>query len=72
MTQKRRSQFECQAKKKRLNLRTIASHRVQRLARTIADLAGQRDSSIHHLSEAVQYLQLDRLSVDLSANLAKL
>ncbi|MEM9623935.1 MAG: ATP-dependent protease, partial [Pseudomonadota bacterium] len=56
----------------RLGLSTRACHRVQRLARTIADLAGQRDVSIQHLSEAVQYRQLDRLSVDQAANVAKL
>jgi magnesium chelatase family protein len=55
----------------RLGLSTRACHRVRRLARTIADLAGQRDVSIQHLSEAVQYRQLDRLSMDQTSNVAK-
>lgn len=54
-----------------LGLSTRACHRVQRVARTIADLAGQREISIQHLSEAVQYRQLDRLSIDQAANIAK-
>lgn len=43
----------------RLGLSARAYHRVLRLARTIADLAGQPNIEAAHLSEAIQYRRLD-------------
>ncbi|MBS3964013.1 MAG: YifB family Mg chelatase-like AAA ATPase [Methylomonas sp.] len=37
-----------------------AYHRILKLARTIADMAGSSDIAIHHLSEAISYRKLDR------------
>jgi magnesium chelatase family protein len=37
-----------------------AYHRILRLARTIADLAGAEQIQINHLSEAIGYRKLDR------------
>ena len=37
-----------------------AVHRVLRVARTIADLAGEGDIAVEHVAEAVQYQALDR------------
>ncbi|MGB8434533.1 MAG: hypothetical protein WCE38_09765, partial [Burkholderiales bacterium] len=39
-----------------------AYHRVLRLARTIADLAGAEAVGAAHVAEAVQYRRLDRAS----------
>jgi magnesium chelatase family protein len=39
----------------RLNLSARAYHRVLKLARTLADLAGQESISATHIAEAVQY-----------------
>ena len=45
---------------RRLALSARAYHRVLRLARTIADLAGEDHISAVHLAEAIQYRALDR------------
>jgi magnesium chelatase family protein len=37
-----------------------ASHKILKIARTIADLAGASDIGIQHLAEAVAYRELDR------------
>lgn len=44
----------------KLGLSARAYHRVLKVARTISDLAGERDISPQHVAEAVQYRQLDR------------
>ena len=44
----------------RLNLSARAYHRVLKIARTIADLAGERELTTAHVSEAIQYRSLDR------------
>jgi magnesium chelatase family protein len=43
----------------RLNLSARAYHRVLKLARTTADLAGQGTIGIAHMAEAIQYRRLD-------------
>jgi magnesium chelatase family protein len=45
----------------RLHLSARAYHRVLRLARTIADLAGDASIGVAHVAEAVQYRRFDRL-----------
>ena len=44
----------------RLGLSARAYHRVVKIGRTIADLAGAKDLSTDHVSEAIQYRSLDR------------
>lgn len=44
----------------RINLSARAYHRVLKLARTIADLAGEAGVGVTHVAEAIQYRRLDR------------
>ena len=44
----------------RINLSARAYHRVLKLARTIADLAGEASVGVAHVAEAIQYRRLDR------------
>jgi magnesium chelatase family protein len=45
----------------RLKLSARAYHRVLKIARTVADLAGSAAIEPAHVSEAVQYRSLDRM-----------
>ncbi len=46
----------------KLGLSARAYNRVLKIARTIADLSGEKNMDIQHLSEAIQYRTLDRSS----------
>ena len=45
---------------RRLGLSARAFHRVLKVARTVADLAGAAQIELDHLSEAIGYRRLDR------------
>jgi len=44
----------------RLNFSARAYHRVLKVARTIADLAGSKNILTQHIAEAVQYRRMDK------------
>jgi len=44
----------------KLGLSARAYNRILKIARTIADLEGESDIRVDHISEAVQYRNLDR------------
>jgi len=48
----------------KLNLSTRALHRIMKLTRTIADLAGREDIRTRHLTEAIAYRRLERLDAN--------
>ena len=52
---------------RRFNTSARAYGRILRVARTIADLAGAKDLTVHHVSEALLFRQLDGQRLDTAA-----
>jgi magnesium chelatase family protein len=53
----------------KLGLSVRAWQRILKVARTLADLAGETDITRHHLQEAVSYRTIDRLMIHLHNSL---
>jgi magnesium chelatase family protein len=51
----------------RLGHSALAYHRVLKIARTVADLAGAEELDVTHVGEAVQYRTLDRRRLPVAA-----